>query len=65
MSAAFSHRVASYFRPTFDLAVWDIGNSWFANAVLIALAVFGFMTATRGQTLLKEEFFDSAPGSNS
>jgi hypothetical protein len=59
-AAAFTHRTASYFTPTFDFAVWNIGNIWFANAILIALAVFGLVTATRGQTWLKDEVFDSA-----
>jgi len=65
MAAEFTHHVATYFVPTFDFGVWDVGNVWFANGVLIALAVFGFMTATRGQTLLKEEIFDSAAGPGS
>ncbi len=59
-AAAFAHRTASYFAPMFDFGVWNIGNIWFANAILIGLAVFGFVTATRGQTLLKDEVFDSA-----
>ena len=59
-AAAFTHRTASYFTPTFDFAVWNIGNIWFANAILIALAVFGLVTATRGQTWLKDEVFDKA-----
>jgi hypothetical protein len=59
-AAVFTQRVTSYFGATFDFAVWNMGNIWFANGILIGLAVFGFVTATRGQTLLKDEVFDSA-----
>ena len=45
--------------PTFDFSVWDAGNVWFASGVLIALAVYGFFTATRGQSLFKDEVFDT------
>jgi len=65
MAAAFAHRTTSYFAATFDFGVWNIGNIWFANAILIGLAVFGFVTATRGQTLLKDEVFDSATRTSS
>ncbi len=65
MAAAFAHRTTSYFAATFDFGVWNIGNIWFAHAILIGLAVFGFVTATRGQTLLKDEVFDSATRTSS
>ena len=42
------------------IGVGVVGNIWLVNALLIGLAVFGFMTATRGQALLKDEVFDSA-----
>ena len=51
--------ISRIFIPTFDFSVWDAGNIWFANGVLIALAVYGFFTATRGQRLLKDEVFDT------
>lgn len=60
VTAAFAHQVASHSTPTFDFGVWNIGNLWFANAILLGLAVFGFLTATRGRTLLENEAFDSA-----
>ncbi len=56
----FSHQVSSYFRATFEFRVWNIGNIWFANAILIGLVGFGFLTATRGQRWLKYEVFESA-----
>ena len=65
VASEFTAQVASYFSPTFEFAVWNIGNIWLGNALLIGLAVFGFMTATRGQALLKDEVFDSANGSGS
>ena len=58
-AATVVHTIGDAFAPTFDFSVWDAGNVGFANGVLIALAVYGFFTATRGQSLLKDEVFET------
>ena len=46
-----------HFTPTFDFSAWYAGNVWFAVSILVALAIYGFVTATKGQSFFKDEVF--------